>query len=520
MGSTDRREHDQAGAAPRTRADGRDGRGTSARRTVVAAAALVLVAGVAPLSSDGGAGFAMAAATAAMPFDFDGDGYADVPVGVTGEDVDGATDAGAVQVLYGSASGPTGRDQFWHQGQPGMQDAAEEGDWFGASLTSGDFDADGYADLAIGVPGEDVGPVQDAGAVQVIYGGPGGLTTRNQFWNQDTPGVPGAGEFQDWFGVSLAAGDFDADGYADLAIGVPDEDVGDIGESGLVVVLSGSSSGLTSDGVATFRQGAGGVTNRPAPYDGFGRLLAAADVTGDGRDDLVVGTRVRRLCQRYGECPPSFYLLRGGPDGLTGSRSQFIDGEGELGLGYAGGGGAPLGDLTLSDFNGDGYADLAFAGQESYVALLHGHSDGFHPARLRPPGVPGRDAVWKIPGWAEDANGALTSGDVTGDGNPDLFVQVDDPVLLFPGTAAGLSGAIIQWPLYSYANMVALPLSGGTHTWLIASTSAPGLPAGAGAITVLQGTPNGAPGPATIWHQDSPGIEDTAEEWDNFGALP
>ena len=38
---------------------------------------------------------------------------------------------------------------------------------------------------------------------------------------------------------------------------------------------------------------------------------------------------------------------------------------------------------------------------------------------------------------------------------------------------------------------------------------------------VLQGTPNGAPGPATIWHQDSPGIEDTAEESDYFGwSLP
>lgn len=490
------------------------------RRPVVAGAALVLAAGVAGMTSDGGAGVATAASTGVMPFDFDGDGYADLPVGVTGEGVDGVADAGAVQVLYGSSSGPTDRDQFWHQGQPGMQDAPETGDGFGGALASGDFDADGYADLAIGIWGEDVGSVQDAGAVQVLYGGPGGLTNRNQFWHQDTPGVPGAGETQDMFGAQLAAGDFDADGYTDLAIGTPGEDVGDIRDSGLVVVLPGSSSGLSADGVATFRQGAGGVGNRPASGESFGRLLAAADVTGDGRDDLVVGASVRRLCQRYGECPPSFYLLRGSPDGLTGAGSQFIDGEGELGLGYTGGGGAALGDVTMSDFNGDGHADLAFTAQESYVALLHGNADGFHPARLRAPGVPGRDTVWRIPGWAEDANGTLTSGDVTGDGHPDLIVNVDDPVMLFPGTASGLSGSIIQWPVYSYSNLAALPLSGGTHAWLIAPMDAPALPSGAGSVTVLQGTPNGSPGPATVWNQDSPGIEDSAEEWDLFWTLP
>lgn len=516
MAIAERRECDQAIAGRQARGVCDDDRGRAMRRTVTAVAALVLtVGGSGVLLGGNDAPVAVAASMGAMPFDFDGDGYADLTVGVTGEDVDGAADAGAVQVLYGSASGPTDRDQFWHQGLPGITDAAEQEDRFGRSPASGDFDGDGYADLAVGVDGEDIGTAEDTGAVQVLYGGPGGLTDRNQFWHQDTPGVPGANEDQDYFGSRLAAGDFDGDGYADLAIGVAGED-----DAGRVVTLRGSASGLTSDGAASFQQGSGGL-GRAGDTGFFGGPLAAGDVTGDGRDDLVIGASVRRLCRKYGECPPTFYLLLGGSGGLTATGSQFVDGESDLGIGYTGGGGGPLGDLTMSDFDRDGHADLAFTSQEHAVALLHGHSYGFRAARLRAPGVPGRDTVWSIPGWAEDENGKLSSGDLTGDGHPDLVVQVDDPIMVFPGTAAGLSGSIIQWPVYSYANLAVLPLSGGTHAWLVAPVDGPGLPSAAGAVMVLQGTPNGAPGPATIWHQDSPGIEDSAEESDYFGwSLP
>ena len=90
-----------------------------------------------------------------------------------------------------------------------------------------DFDGDGFADLAVGVPGEDVGTVADAGAVNVIYGGPTGLTAAgNQLWTQDSEGIKGTQEPGDEFGFSLAAADFDRDGFADLAVGVPGEDVG------------------------------------------------------------------------------------------------------------------------------------------------------------------------------------------------------------------------------------------------------------------------------------------------------
>jgi hypothetical protein len=48
-----------------------------------------------------------------------------------------------------------------------------------------DFNGDGCADLAIGVPREDVGSVTDAGMVNVIYGGSQGLTAaHNQGWHR------------------------------------------------------------------------------------------------------------------------------------------------------------------------------------------------------------------------------------------------------------------------------------------------------------------------------------------------
>ena len=100
---------------------------------------------------------------------------------------------------------------------------AEFLDRFGEALAAGDFNGDGFADLAGGASGEDVGGVRDAGAVSVLYGAAGGLTTAGgRLFTQ----VGSAAEEQDWFGWALAAGDFNRDGFADLAVGAPYETVG------------------------------------------------------------------------------------------------------------------------------------------------------------------------------------------------------------------------------------------------------------------------------------------------------
>jgi hypothetical protein len=58
-----------------------------------------------------------------------------------------------------------------------------------------DFDNDGFADLAVGVAGENLGAIGNGGAVNVLYGSAIGLTgAGSQRFTQDSPGVPGVAE--------------------------------------------------------------------------------------------------------------------------------------------------------------------------------------------------------------------------------------------------------------------------------------------------------------------------------------
>jgi hypothetical protein len=223
---------------------------------------------------------AQAAALGAVRGDFNGDGRADLAVGVDFEDVGGASNAGAVNVLYGGGGGlsATG-NQLWHQDSAGVLDAAEENDLVGEALAAGDFDGDGRADLAAGVPVESVGGISAAGAVNVLYGGPDGLSaTGNQVWHQDSAGVLGRAEFQDALAFALAGGDLNGDGRADLAVGVPGESVRGAGSgAGKVNVLYGGAGGLSATGNQAWHQNSAGVLGVAERRDRFGWSLAAGD---------------------------------------------------------------------------------------------------------------------------------------------------------------------------------------------------------------------------------------------------
>jgi len=178
--------------------------------------------------------------------DFNCDSISDLAIGVPFEDLVDAvgntlTNAGAVHVIHGSSSGLTVTgNQFWHQDSPDVEERAESDDRFGAALAAGNFDGFSCADLAIGVPSENfddnVPVVFDSGAANVIYGQSGSGLTANgvpldQFFHQNTAGVDDTAEAGDGFGSTLTAWDFSGDGAADLAIGVPFEDV--INNSGI-----------------------------------------------------------------------------------------------------------------------------------------------------------------------------------------------------------------------------------------------------------------------------------------------
>jgi hypothetical protein len=149
-----------------------------------------------------GSRVAQPAAAESLQADFNNDGADDLAVGVPEESVAGHIAAGVVQVLSGSATGVTGTgSQLFTQ----VGGAVESFDAFGFTLQSGDFNNNGFADLAASAVFEAVGSISNAGAVSVLYGSAGGLTrSGGQLFTQNSPGVLDSAEQDDHFGDALA----------------------------------------------------------------------------------------------------------------------------------------------------------------------------------------------------------------------------------------------------------------------------------------------------------------------------
>jgi hypothetical protein len=157
-------------------------------------------------------------------------------------------------------------------------------------LAAGDFNSDGYDDLAIGAP-FDNDPANDAGAVSVLYGGPSGLTAEShEYWTQQ---VLGDDIEADQFGKALAVGDYNDDGFDDLVVGAPMEDLGTVGspiaDAGAIHVIYGSTVGLRSTGSLMLSRELEPVDGAAAAGDQFGFSVAAGDFNCDGADDVAIG---------------------------------------------------------------------------------------------------------------------------------------------------------------------------------------------------------------------------------------
>jgi len=288
----------------------------------------------------------------------------------------GAFSAGAVTSLYGDNSGLSAAgNQFWHQDSPDIGGGAETSDFFGEVVASGDFNGDGYSDLAVGVPGESIGDLNNAGAVNVLYGSVGGLSAAgNQMWHQDSPEIGGGAETNDQFGAALSSGDFNNDGYWDLAIGVPGETSGlAAGSAGVVHVLYGSDTGLTATGNQIWLQG-DGIGGQHENGDRFGAVLSSGDFNNDGYWDLAVGAPGEN-----GNAG-AVNVIYGSAGGLTAADNQLWVQEETL-FGTVPEPGDLFGSaLATGDVNGDGFADLAIGvpGENGYgvVHLLYGSATG------------------------------------------------------------------------------------------------------------------------------------------------
>jgi hypothetical protein len=200
---------------------------------------------------------------------------ADLAVGVFKESVGTVAEAGAVNVLYGRSAGLGALgSQLWHQNSAGIASGSRTNENFGFALVAANFGKSSQADLAVGVPYENAN-VDDDGAVNVLYGGSTGLSAvGDQFWHQGSPGVGGAPEIADFFGQTLAAANFGKSSQADLAVGIPLEDVGVVQNAGALTVLYGRAAGLSSLGDQIWHQDRTGIPDGGETGDQFSQTLA------------------------------------------------------------------------------------------------------------------------------------------------------------------------------------------------------------------------------------------------------
>ncbi|MFE5022706.1 esterase [Streptomyces sp. NPDC056656] len=197
--------------------------------------------------------------------DINRDGYDDLVTGEPNSPDDGGASmtGGLVGVRLGGPEGPSSDAQWWTQDSAGVPGTAERGDGWGTDLSVADTNGDGYADVAIGAAGEDIGTVADAGAVWVLRGASTGLTaTGAQSWDQNSANVPGAPERGDKWGGQVRLTDPNRDGRFGLLAAAPGENTND----GVVWVFSAGSGGVTASGSWTYGAGSLGAPSADAMF--------------------------------------------------------------------------------------------------------------------------------------------------------------------------------------------------------------------------------------------------------------
>ncbi|MFF1958029.1 FG-GAP-like repeat-containing protein [Streptomyces sp. NPDC058220] len=377
---------------------------------------------------------------------------------------------------------------------------------------SGDFNGDGYRDVAIAAPTGKVDGKTGAGYVAVVYGTKSGLdASKRTLISQATAGIPGVPEASDYFGDRLTTGDLDGDGYTDLVVGVHAERIGSTDSFGTITVVWGGASGLAS------------AVDLAAPLpeyrNEFGWDVATGDFDGDGRTDLAAVNLAF----------PELNIFKG-PVSRAGKAAGLvgIDTWDETGINAD--------KIIAGNVNGDGATDLLVMGQQE--------SGGAYATRgvLYKGGTTGLKASGKVAGGY-----AATIGDVDKDGYGDIVTgnfmekSATEPnggpggaVTVTYGSAAGLS---TRTPVRITQDTASVPGSaekGDQFGWSLSagdtngdgyadvavgvSGEALGSKTAAGTVTVLRGSAKGLTGTGSVsYSQDTAGVPGTAEARDQFG---
>ena len=276
-------------------------------------------------------------------------------------DDDGATNAGAVWILFLNANGTVKAQQKISLTAGGFGGSLDALDNFGSALANvGDLNGDGRDELAVGVEQSDVGG-QDAGAVWILFLNSDGTVASEREIASSTGGLPFAIDPLDRFGTSIAGlGDIDLNGVEDIAVGASGDDDGG-NNRGAVYLLSLNVDGSVG-GASKISNTAGNFQGTLQDNDQFGAALAAlGDLEGDGRPELAVGAP---LSDVSGTDRGQVWILSLESGDVSYARSIAEGSGGFVGpLGDGDGLGASL--AYVGDLDGDGEGDVAI-GTPSY----------------------------------------------------------------------------------------------------------------------------------------------------------
>ena len=202
-------------------------------------------------------------------------------MGSPNESIGEKQQSGSVTILYGSTDGISSQKSTRiHQGSFGIQDSNEAFDRWGSVLTTGDFNGDSKIDLVIGAPAEGSGTFIRTGAITIIPGTAGLLTSREaRTIHQDE--IPSNLQIShaDHWGDGLGNVDVNADGKTDLLVASSAKSIGTQFDSGTITLLWGSKNGIVPENSNNLDQNISGIPDDNKSMDYWGRLGTSSELT-------------------------------------------------------------------------------------------------------------------------------------------------------------------------------------------------------------------------------------------------